>query len=115
MALPSLIIIGGLVVIPIGISAVGTYFAYKAYRCRGQTKDKRPVENDYIELGVLKPDSPYTQNQEVLEVDRASAPSSGVPLLIHDFDRIFPTASSSKIPQVSELDGPLKLERESKS
>jgi hypothetical protein len=115
MALPSLIIIGGLVVIPIGISAVGTYLAYKAYRCRDRITDKRPVENDYIELSVLKPDNPYTRNQEGLELDRASAPSSGIPLLIHKFDRTFPGASSSKVPQAAELDGASILKRESKS
>jgi hypothetical protein len=119
MVLPPLLIIVGLVAVPIGICVIGTYFAYKAYHRRERRIGKRPVRNEDIELGVLEPNNTRTQKQGGLEVHRTSASAStqpfGIALQIHGFDRVSAAASSSKIPQVAELDEASSLKQKSHS
>jgi hypothetical protein len=119
MVLSPLFIIVVIVAIPIGICLVGKYFVHKAYRRRERRNGKRPVQNADIELGVLEPNNTCTQNRRGLEVHRTSAsastPSFGAAIQINGFDRVSTAASSSKIPQVAEMDGAFSLKRESQS
>lgn len=114
MAAAPLIIVG-LVIIPIGICIVGSYFAHQAYRRRIRRNGKRAVCNEDIELGDLEPDNTRTQTHQGVGSDRSSATSFGAALQLHGFDGASAIPSSSKAPQLAELDGAPSLKRESQS